>query len=337
MSREGTTVMNVKNERGETSNAVRWACVGVAAAATGTALALSVLSGWQRGGTTAERGIWIALGAVLVLSAHLLPALVHAASRSVRAVAFALWVGCLVSAGYGHAGFFLLAQQHAGDLRVRSTGGDAPASARTLPAVMLDRVTVVRQLGEAQAQRCVRTCPALDARRATLVAQRDALDAEADELRHSRGDLDRAAARRDALRADPVTSRLSSLLDAPIARVDLLTGLMLAAVLEGVACLLWTIALRPVARPAVTRDATRLASSVRHSRTVKTASFPNHAAAHKPFEARSVVHDSDEATRLALDIEAGNVRATVADIRRYLRCSQARAIRLRKEVAGFTA
>ncbi|MDF6619159.1 hypothetical protein NLP61_25765, partial [Escherichia coli] len=46
-------------------------------AATGTAICVSVLAGWQRGGSLAERLVWVAIGVVLVASAHLLPALVR--------------------------------------------------------------------------------------------------------------------------------------------------------------------------------------------------------------------------------------------------------------------
>lgn len=54
----------------------RW-IPALAISATATALSLSVLAGWQRGGTWPERLIWIAIGVVLVTSAHLLPALVR--------------------------------------------------------------------------------------------------------------------------------------------------------------------------------------------------------------------------------------------------------------------
>ena len=81
-----------------------WALV-LAVAATGTALCMSVLAGWQRGGWIAERVVWVAIGVVLVVSAHLLPALCQSAPLSVRCVAAPLWVACLVATSYGHATF----------------------------------------------------------------------------------------------------------------------------------------------------------------------------------------------------------------------------------------
>ena len=55
---------------------------------------------------------------------------------------------------------------------------------------------------------------------------------------------------RDALLTDPVSTRLAALLCTTTARVDHLTGLAFAAVLEGVACLFWIVALRlPLPNP----------------------------------------------------------------------------------------
>lgn len=73
-------------------SARRWAFV-LAVGATTTALCLSVLAGWQRGGTLPERLIWIAIGMVLVTSAHLLPALIREMPIVIRAVGSVLCPG----------------------------------------------------------------------------------------------------------------------------------------------------------------------------------------------------------------------------------------------------
>ncbi|AOI96707.1 hypothetical protein WS66_13100 [Burkholderia sp. LA-2-3-30-S1-D2] len=115
---------------------------------------------------------------------------------------------------------------------------------------MAERAAVTAQLASANARYCVGNCATLAARRATLSARLDSLNAEADEARRAQVERDQVAARRDALLADPVTSRLAALLRTTTARVDLLSGLMFAAILEGVACLLWAIALQsPSSRP----------------------------------------------------------------------------------------
>ncbi|WP_028211985.1 hypothetical protein [Paraburkholderia mimosarum] len=336
----------------------RWAFT-LAVVATGTALCLSVLAGWQRGGTLPERLVWVALGVVLVLSAHLLPALVRTASPAVRAVAAALWAACLVSACYGHATFFLLAQQHAGEVRAQADATIVPiapsVSGRTLTVVMAQRVAMTRQLQFARLQRCPRDCSSLQVRRVMLAARLDALDAEAEDIRRRQAMDDRVTALRDTLGADPVTVRLAALLGTGVTRLDLLAGLMFAAVLEGVACVLWALALESrhavtgttiispvVAVPAVPQVTSPVIESV--TKPVKepaTASYELAPAAHVAVHDRHVraVGDEPDAelARLAMEVAAGRVRPTVADIRRHLSCSQARAAALRRQLAECSA
>lgn len=355
----------------------RWAFV-LAVGATGTALCLSVLAGWQRGGSLAERLVWVAIGVVLVVSAHLLPALIRDAPIAVRSMGSLLWVACLATACYGHILFFVLAQQHAGEWRAATMAsvGVAPPG-RSLTVVMAERSNVTRQLAFSQAQRCSRDCPALEARRVTLAAKLDALNAEAGDVRRRQTADDRVAAQRDALLADPVTARLAALLDTTVSRVDLLSGLLFAAVLEGVACLMWTVALRSspllasaavvteatpstvssfatmtdTTAPTVTpvRKATAMAESGlttvtpdhhdgSFSREIVTPSHGSPTGIHAPRDdpvtpSREIASIDDDVTQLARDITAGHVRPTVADIRRHLGCSQARAAALRRQLA----
>lgn len=73
----------------------------LAVGATATALSLSVLAGWQRGGSLPERVVWVAIGVMLVVGAHLLPALVRDAPWRVRTTGGLLWVACLATTCYG--------------------------------------------------------------------------------------------------------------------------------------------------------------------------------------------------------------------------------------------
>ncbi|NTZ82552.1 hypothetical protein FCJ61_05935 [Burkholderia metallica] len=342
----------------------RWAFV-LAVGATGTALCLSLLAGWSRGGTLPERIVWVAIGMVLVTSAHLLPALLRNAPFPVRGTGSLLWGACLATACYGHALFFVLAQQHAGELRALTVSAvPAPASARSLTVVMSERATLMRQLAFARSQHCPRDCSGLEARRVALGAKLDALDAEADDIRRQQVVDDRVTAQRDALRADPVTSRLAVLLGTTTGRIDLVSGLAFAAVLEGVACLLWTVALQPppapapvgivtppevTPRPEPVMDATRVtqpavmpvtaghadgavsgeAATDRHGGTTGS-DTPRDA----PVTPLPVAEPADDdVTQLARDVAAGRMRPTVADIRRHLGCSQARAAALRRQLA----
>jgi len=333
----------------------RWA-VALAIGATGTAVSLSVQAGLQRGGTRPERAVWIALGIVLVVSAHLLPVLTRGASAVARSVGGVLWLACFVAVCYGHAGFFLLAQRHAGALRA-STVTTAPVvmTGRGLTVVVAERATVIAQLTAIDARRCTGDCRTLDGRRTMLTARLDALNAEADDVRRIDAESDRVTTQREALLADPVTSRLAALLGTTTARVDLLSGLAFAAVLEGVACLLWTVALRQSPSVSVTTATGVTASEVMPvaggpvaSQPEVTAVIANHAseaASHETVEVSQASPDDpvtplpvadstdDDVARLALEVAAGFVRPTVADIRRHLNCSQARAVSLRRQLA----
>lgn len=337
----------------------------LAVGATATALSLSVLAGWQRGGSLPEKLVWIAISVVLVVSAHLLPSLIREAPILLRGVGSLLWVACLATACYGHVVFFVLAQQHAGERRASSvTAAGVAGSGRSLTVVMSERATLTHQFAIARAQRCVHDCSALETRRFTLAAKLDALDAESDDIRRRQAERDRVTTQRDALQADPVTSRLAALLGTTTARVDLLSGLAFAAVLEGVACLLWTVALRSPPLPAqlvavtarevaplpesvvdvthATQPAVTAVEAVTHGHALETVSCEalsgSHEAQDGPVSPLPVASAADDdVAQLARDVAAGYLRPTVADIRRYLRCSQARATALRRQLTQRSA
>lgn len=324
---------------------IRLPCWFLAIAATGTAICLSVLAGWQRGGSLAERLVWVAISVVLVTCAHLLPALVREASVGVRAVAGALWLACMATACYGHATFFVLAQRHAGELRAAAIPiADAVPAGRSLAVVMAERAGVTARLAAANAQRCPSDCATLEARRVTLTAKLDALDAEAGDIKRRQTADDRAVARRDALITDPVAARLAALLGATTTRVDLLSGLAFAAVLEGVACLLWSVTLR--SRPSVPAvPATAAGVTVNHPPAIashapepgsREAESESHAPVSELVTSLPAGELPDPAvTQLAQAVAAGKVRPTVSDIRRFFGVSQARAVALRRQLAAL--
>lgn len=310
----------------------------LAVSATGTAICLSVLAGWQRGGPLAERLVWVAVAVMLVVGTHLLPALVRSMPLITRLIAGALWLACMAATCYGHLTFFLLAQRHAGELRAGSVTAAAPGLAdRSLTAVMADRATVTAQLATANARLCPRDCPAVEARRRTLTGKLDALDAEAEDIRRTQIAADRVTAQRDGLTADPVTARLAAWFGTAAARVDLLSGFAFAAVLEGVACLLWTVTLRS---PPTVMPVTPFAAPVMVGSTPKPArrkpKAKRRAGAGDPGTPSPAVESADPAvTQLAQDVVAGRVRLTVSDIRRHLGCSQTRAAAMRRQLVAF--
>ncbi|WP_186166590.1 hypothetical protein [Burkholderia gladioli] len=292
----------------------------LAIVATSTALSMSVLAGWQRGGWLSERLVWVAVGVVLVAGAHLLPALCRSAPLAVRGVGALLWCGCMAAASFGHATFFLLSQSHAGDVRVSVVPVASVPAHRDLTAVMADRASVTVLLAQADARRCAGDCPVLHGSRAGLTARLDALDAEAGEVRRYQAIEEQTETRSNTVRDDPVTARLAALCGMASVKVDLLAGLAFAAILEGMACLLWWIALSP----------SKQAASIMESSPVATIDPP------VPESLPAVAEQETEVATLVRDIQAGIVKPTVSGIRRHLRCSQARAATLRRQLGQST-
>jgi hypothetical protein len=68
-------------------NTQRIAALTLAVPASVVAGGISVVAGLERGGTMAERGLWVGVGLVLALSAHVVPALVRRQSWAVRGAA----------------------------------------------------------------------------------------------------------------------------------------------------------------------------------------------------------------------------------------------------------
>ncbi|MFM0025315.1 hypothetical protein PQR70_03410 [Paraburkholderia madseniana] len=296
---------------------IRRPALVLAAVATSTAVCMSILAGWQRGGWITERLVWVAIGVVLVTGAHLLPALCRSAPLLIRGIGTLLWLACMATACYGHATFFLLAQQHAGGLRVASVVAPPILPHRSLTSVMDERTNVVSRLANLRSRRCVHDCTLLEGRRATLTAHLDALDAEAAEVRRAQVEADRVMGQRDLAMTDPVTAGLATVTGMTAPQLELVAGLGFALVLECLACLLWWIALRPHELLAtVTND---------HDASDEVLTNP-------PESPATVTEPDTEVTKLARDIEAGLARPTVADIRRHLRCSQAKAAVLRRQL-----
>lgn len=313
----------------------------LAVAATVTAACLSILAGWQRGGFLAERALWVAVGVVLVVAAHLLPAICRPHGAGVRTVGALLWLACLAATCYGHAVFFLMAQKHAGELRAAAVPV-VTATGRDLGAIERDRATAVTRLARATERRCNEPCPALRVERATAAAKLEAIDAERAEAQRAEAAQDRARA---AL-ADPVTGAMTAF-GVPVARAELVAGLAFAAVLEAVACFAWALALRPAA---ATEIAVTPVTQGSHAAPVTAVTAASHAVAPvvtvapvaevmpepAPMIQLPVVEQADDVTRVMTAITAGELRATVIEIRKFLGCSQARAAAVRKQLEPQT-
>ncbi|WP_250501937.1 hypothetical protein [Caballeronia sp. AZ7_KS35] len=284
------------------------------------------MAGWQRGGFLAERVLWIAVGVVLVVAAHLLPALCRPYGWRIRFIGAVLWIGCMAATCYGHAVFFLLAQQHAGEIRAAAVPA-VVTTGRDAAVIASDRASVVARLARVTERRCAGDCPALRIERTTLAARLEALDTELNAARRQQAAADRAADERDAARRDPVTGASRD--------ADLLAGLAFAAVLEAVACFCWLLALRPDESPEANTGAAVTPVTVTSHAPPEALPEPVTSPVIEPAPPADavVIEAPDEVAQVIEAIAAGKLRATVNDIRKHLGCSQARAAAVRKQVA----
>jgi len=101
----------------------------------------------------------------------------------------------------------------------------------------------------------------------------------------------------------------------------------------------------PVPTPEVTPLPEPVTDVTRLTQPAVTAVTPGHASSTVSCGSHEALGDpvpplpgdgpaDDDLTQVARDIAAGHVHATVADIRSYLGCSQARATALRRQLAG---
>jgi hypothetical protein len=299
----------------------------IAVTATATAIGLSAIAGIQRGGWESERGLLIAMGVVLVVAAHLIPALTRGKSATARVIGFAIWAAAMAATCYGHATFFVFAANHAGDDRASHVTAAPVTASRDPVTIARDRAAVAGKLAQAQAERCRRTCPELQARRARLTGEIEALDVEREMTERDSAARDHVTDKRDSVARDPMTAALG------LSSVAI--GMLFAAVLEGVACLCWTLALSPAGRVTVepvTAPPTerRIEPVTQPAPAIEVGAKPTETAtATKPAPPSAPESDLERA-RAA--VEANQLRATVIEIRKFFGCSQSRAAAIAKQL-----
>jgi hypothetical protein len=318
----------------------------------------------------------------------------------------------MAATAYGHATFFLLAQNHAGQARASAISDNiidkSPQSAVRDPAkIASDRAAVQRDLAGIDSQHCRDNCNRLRYRRVVAAARLDALNVEmAQSERQQRledaVDAERAqvSATRAVAASDPVTIRLAHLIGVDVGTINLWLAIALGLLVEGLGSFSWLIALADTAPPAhapnpgavvirsradgnvtleeasgeaccssitplvlrgvedaesnervTSADITRAPTSnvavavidVTEVLSSNDASnddawhtggtLPSGPTDNAPTEDPSTEGVSADLSRLHAGIESGDVRATVASIRKYFRCSQKRAMLINREYA----
>jgi hypothetical protein len=226
-------------------------------------VAMAAASALDRGGTLLDRALIVAIACVMVLGAHLLPAL----SRS--AMARGLWVGCLLLTAWGHATFFVAAGHRSGTVRAEAVvqTGQARAIQAELDGIQARAVAVVSSdLAVAQArisaetlvlercqrsgsseQPCQRSRQAIEVARLRTAALGDELT-EARRAARLRERLVEVAGEQDQAKADvtadPIAQSVAGLLGLSAEAISMSVSLLSALVVELMAALLWSIGLQ---------------------------------------------------------------------------------------------
>ncbi|MFP3276227.1 MAG: hypothetical protein RXR52_35710 [Paraburkholderia sp.] len=283
-----------------------------------------------------ERTLLVCVGVVLVVAAHLLPALCRPHGWRIRTLGAALWIGCMAVTCYGHAMFFVMAQQHAGEIRAAAVPV-VSAPGRNMAEIARDRAGVVARLARVSELKCGDRCSAVRIEHTILTARLAALDAESTEVTRHELAQNHANAERATAKADPVAGSLSAF-GVSAGRVDLFAGMAFAVVIEGVACFCWLLALRPVKVPTKTvapvMDTSRVPPVKAVTPTSQVVATGGNDATDRQETVKSRASEqTDELSLVLTAIRDGTVRGTVAEIRKHLGCSQARALALRKQLA----
>lgn len=345
----------------------RLVSIFLAVAATLTSLFVTVVASVERGATWVEKAVWISFGAVILLSAHLLPAVTKRWSTRARAMVFPIWLGAILATGYTHATFFLNSQISVGEQRASALTAKMPVPnalpvmTRSRTQIAADSATTVRSLAMLDSRRCTNDCATIIARRKALVAHLDALKIEdAEAVRTERAADDRAAAAKrresaqDRARSDPFMDILAAIFRVGADRVSLLVAVILGWLVDAVAVVSWTSVTRALVRDERTVAPCDVAVVDGPVEAGDKAIVVLRAAANEPYlsadpQAKalpSILSNAEpvgpvvqtaaqlmELSELAAAIRAGKAKPTLTSIQNYLSCTDGAAMALRRRLA----
>ena len=304
------------------------ACLLMAMMASVSSVSISAFAGWQRGESIEQKLLLAAVSVIAVVGVHLLPAICRQATPVARAFGLLLWSICAVFVAYGHASYYLITQENAGEHRVAALAPTqlttVQSPKRALPAILADVSRLTASQAAVSLAGCSEDCSGRRARIDLLKARMRMLEAEADEAKRWQLAQDRMESRRIAARDDPVITRLAGSLGVAIASVGLVMGFLFSVSLEGLGCFCWYLWSqrhdRPVTYPVIETVTERLQRD-----PVETA------ATARDMQPRSELEVLAE--KVKSEIEAGRVCCTVTAIRAHLQCGQAKAASIRRLIA----
>lgn len=340
--------LKLPTDRRASSSRLISICLGVAA--TVTSLFITAIAGAERGATTAEKGVWVATGVVILLAAHSLPALSKGAGVAVKCAVLPIWLGALLATGYTHATFFLNAQGKVGEQRAfavaqTSAGASLPnvPVTRSRTQIATDVAATRRSLALLDARRCTTDCGAASARRTALAARIEALKIEDGEAIRAERALDARAAAvdrhqraQDEARQDPFVAKLASAVRLGADQVSLVVAILLGWLVDAVAVISWA----SVARSQRHGDAGQYSQgrtlNAVPRRAVELPSRPEvivRAAANEPLlsgpgaamASRAVDERTEPAAVSAIDELQGEAAVDLADLAEAIRAGQTKA------------
>jgi hypothetical protein len=268
---------------------------------TSTAVTMTAIAAWDRGGTFADKAVLVAMSVVIVVAVHLLPAM----SRS-RAT-WLVWFFCLFGAIYGHLTFFTNSTLRAADARAHQSAL-AVGTQHQIDAAReaLDRITA-RPVAVVAAELALSE----DRRERAALREEIAQGKRADALLADLTRLSAVATTAQIPVTDPVTSRLAAVTGWNETQVAVTIGLTFSILLELIGALLWYEAMRRT---------TVIAPLSNGSNTV-TLPLSN--------SSNNVTHP---VTILRKAVITGECQKTVRGIREFLGCSQSQAMELRRQL-----
>lgn len=336
----------------------------IALLATTVSLGIAAYAGWLRGGTLVQRTMIVAMAEVAVLYVHLIPMRWRAFAAPLRVAAGALWLVGIAVVMVGQATFFVESQRDAGNQRADSVpiveipNRVVTPGGRSLAEIAEARVKVVTDLTRIEARPCLRACPSVAASKAKLNAQLAALDVEAAEAKRREAEEDRVAAQverddalRSSLRVDQIALQIAPWFGTTASRLELVLAVAFAVVLEGAAVIGWMLVsagrqrncqsvsvtavhCKPVAESQDTVAATALPVAMAGGAVVMTAEpIPTTCELVAGATADGCLSESEDdevLDKIHAAVVAGTLNRSLAAIRSFLACGQARATRLNR-------
>jgi len=268
---------------------------------------MAAFSAMDRGGSVSDRVLLVVISVVITILAHLLLSLTR------NKLAWLLWLGCLAVTIYGHTVFFTNSINRAGEQAVRLSLQSQEIDRQiefithAIAGIVARPVTVVSN--ELSVTRGYRKRQALkneliEAERAVSLSERLlALTSQASDVKRTQSH-------------EQVAWLLSKVTGSSVSLVTLIISISLASLVEFVGALLWY----EVIRVGDARGFPYKASLVANDQV-------------SGLHDRAATEES-QMEKLVTAIKTGACKPTVASIRSFLGCGQAKAAELRRQLVA---